>query len=121
MTNQEFFDASVAHLRKQQGVRAVNGLDCRYCTSSGLKCAVGGVMSQQLLFIVMSKGVNGASVVRLLDAVPEAAAFFKGVDENLMSHMQAVHDSEYVVGLENWEREFENVAVKFKLRYVRPT
>lgn len=118
MNNQEFFDASVRHLR-QQGERAINyAKQCVYEMDVGggrtLMCAVGGVMTPELRQLCRMEGVNGNGARMLRSCLPAADKFFGDVNTELMEHMQIVHDNEPV---ECWETRFAGVARKYGLVY----
>jgi hypothetical protein len=116
MDNQEFYDKSVAHLRKQRR-KALLVTTCAYRTDDGLACAVGGVMPDDLAANVVTTGNNTTSINDLLVENRAVAAFFRGVDTRLIENMQRVHDREEI---SDWEREFRWVARSFKLTYTRP-
>jgi hypothetical protein len=118
MTNQEFFDRSVAHLRKQQRKSVKyneNGIvdRCFYThPETGDHCAVGGVMTPELRTQAIEAGLNSASFYGLVGELDEAMEFFRGVEESLASRVQNVHDH---APIEAWEAEFQELARDFKL------
>jgi hypothetical protein len=113
MTNQEFFDRSVAHLRKQGRKSRGANLACLYRhPDNGDGCAVGGVMPEDLIQKVIAAGCNTSSFDGLLSMVPEAAEFFDGVDVSLGIDMQVVHDGREP---KDWEYGFRRVASEYGL------
>lgn len=113
MNNQEFFTASVLHLRKQQR-RAFVDTGCVYRTPQGLGCAVGGVLPDDVIEAVVRAGRNANTTAsNLIRMVPEAAAFFSGVSPQLLMEMQAIHDKDDVPSA--WEHGFQRVAVRYLL------
>lgn len=117
MTDQEFFDASVAHLRRQ-GVASMDerGM-CVYRDDQGRGCAVGGVMPPNLIEVVLRRGYNGASFSGLVGDLREAREFFDGVSVPLATSMQCIHDG---VEPAQWEQEFRRKAESYGLVYTPP-
>lgn len=122
MTDQEFFDASVAHLRRQ-GAKASEYsssgavISCMYRGPGGRACGVGGVMPDYLAQIVSDRGFNAKRISTVLDHVVEARLFFDGVTGDLLFDMQDVHDNSAV---EEWERRFQRLANSYSLVYTPP-
>lgn len=117
MTNQEFFDAAVAHLRKQGRPAETHDFQCVYETEDGLMCAVGGVMPPWVRAAAKAAGVNGNGAGTLRAHCPEADQFFAGVQTGLMEAVQEVHDGN---DPDSWEPLFKSVADQFGLAYTPP-
>lgn len=122
MNNQEFFDKSVAHLRKQgRTARAFRDGDttvsCMYRTPEGLGCAVGGTMPDDLVAKVLASNGNTWRFGLLASDVPEVGTFYRGVDHSLIGRMQQVHDN---YEQPEWELRFRRVAGQHDLVYTPP-
>ena len=107
MNNQEFFTATVAHLRKQ-GMKAMENNTCLYRGSDGMQCAVGCHIPAEMYRPEM----EGRCCDVLFSEFGKVAQVFDGVNGNLIGAMQEVHD-EYPVG--RWEEQFDVVAHSFGL------
>lgn len=134
MNNQEFFDKTVAHLRKQKvpcfKVHDM-GTNCLYVheTPEGkvLHCAVGAHFDPALL---TSPGYVG-DVDTLFGEHPQIAALFEGVDRPLLRDAQLLHDSAEDGGRggrgfttfegEAFEAEVKLLASKYGLAYTPPS
>lgn len=133
MNNQEFFDKTVAHLRKQKvpcfKVHDM-GTNCLYAheTPDGqvLHCAVGAHFDPGML---RSWDYVG-DVDTLFGEHPQIAALFEGVDRPLLRDAQLLHDSAEDGGRgdrgfktfegEKFEWEVQKLAGKFGLTYTPP-
>ena len=107
MNNQQFFDVTVAHLRKQ-GKPAIEPGFCAYLTSDGKKCAVGCHIPAG----VYKREMEGNGSVRLMKDFPEVAKIFAGVGPALIDEMQKTHDN---IRPSHWEVHFEDTARRFSL------
>ena len=121
MNNQQAFDTMVQHLRKQ-GKRSVElnyvGMSgCKYRNSDGLRCAIGALIPDA----VYRKEMEGQAIDRLLinkrDRFPQLCKLFEGIDEQLLSDMQNIHDFNEP---DRWERQFELCADAYNLNYTAP-
>jgi hypothetical protein len=122
MDNQEFYDKSVAHLRRQGAKALMNGEGaqggtCAYRTKDGLACAVGGVMPDDLAAKVVAAGHNTMAIGPLMRSNQDVAKFFRGVERSLIADMQLVHDW---CAVPYWEQEFIQIAGNFRLTYTPP-
>lgn len=116
MNTQEFFDASVAHLRKQGCVAMFQedfASSCAYRTEDGLMCAVGGVIPEPLLKKIADSPSNKyTGVTTLMNRFPEVNDLFKDVAPGVLSTMQTIHDSFEPT---QWEEAFLNTAQAYNL------
>jgi hypothetical protein len=118
MTNQEFFDAYVKHLRKQgQKARLASGCVYSMTDANGneLCCGVGGVMSPELRADIASARAsqNRMAIDELIEENPRVGEYFAGVDVRLMGEAQCVHDA---LPTGEWEHEFRRIAGEFNLK-----
>lgn len=120
MTNQEFFDAAVAHLRRQ-GQHSGKGPNtgCSYWHPETQRmCAVGGVMPEAMRLRLWREGdKNGTRIDCLLDEDKEVADFFADVDPDLLCAMQRLHDTYQVA---EWEPRLKALAPQYNLVYTPP-
>jgi len=118
MNNQQAFDIMVQHLRKQGQKSRNNGCGtCLYRGPDGLKCAIGALIPDELY----SKEMEGYTIDRLLinerDRFPELSKLFEGIDEQLLSDMQDIHDFNEP---DQWEYNFKLIAEDYNLNYTAP-
>ena len=109
MTNQELFDAVVAHARAQNA-RALDGGSCRYRTRDGLKCFAGALIADEHY----RPELEGRAVYNI-DV--ERALVRSGVTDaqiSLVGDLQSVHDH-YTP--EHWGARFANISHRWKVRY----
>lgn len=87
MNNQEFFDKTMEHLRKQ-GVPSARGASCLYRGPEGTRCAIGFHIPDDMYNLRM----EGVGVSNLLQNYPELRSLFESVTPGLLSEMQTLHD-----------------------------
>lgn len=107
MTNQEAFDTMVRHLRKQ-GRKSQDDerQTCLYRGPNGLKCAVGALIPDEEYRPEWDeKGMSASKIVKCCHAL-------QGVDSNLLSIMQTIHDH---CSITNWEAHFKSTASNYGL------
>ena len=107
MTNQEAFDVMVRHLRKQ-GCKSVSedGSKCLYRGPNGLMCAVGALIPDEEYRPEWDeRGLSASKIVKCCHAL-------QGVDSNLLSIMQTIHDH---CSITNWEEHFKITASTYDL------
>jgi hypothetical protein len=109
MTDQEIFDTVVAHLRKQ-GVRATDANVCRYRTASGLKCAVGCLLTDEEARQVEGFSVDGDY---FRQHIPSCEPHIR-----LLRRLQSIHD---VYEPEQWESQLRTIANEYELEYRAPS
>ena len=109
MNNQEFFDKTMEHLRKQ-GVRSARGTSCLYRGPEGTRCAIGFHIPDDMYNLRM----EGAGVSNLLQKYPELRSLFESVTPGLLSDMQTLHDTWMPVGMEGRAKA---IASKYALTY----
>lgn len=113
-TKQQTFNKVVRHLRKQQkkakcSSKFLKGT-CAYRTKSGLMCAAGCLIPDELY----NKEFEGQGV----GSEPLSILFENlGHDIDLVSYLQLVHD---YYSVKEWEEQFKVVAKKHKLTYRKP-
>ena len=124
MTNQEVFDISVNHLRKQgrkssAGKKAddITGIvtdDCRYRLKDGdtiLMCAAGPFIPDEVYNEKMEgKGPWGLKYKKVYE--------FPGINVEFLGGLQEIHDGCEVA---EWESEWEEFAKKNNVVYTPPT
>lgn len=106
LTNQEVFDKIVAHARKQKCQCEIDG-HCLYRDGNGNKCFAGVLIedseyNSNMEFRGVLKNEIFAEKVESLD---------------FLSAMQGIHDGYFV---EYWERQFQDMAEHYKLKYTPP-
>lgn len=111
MTKQQVFDKVVAHLLAQGG-RAMgdDGYDCAYRTESGLMCAVGCLIPDELY----SSATEGQLVGAVLASSPELQKLFNTdvLSSDLLWDLQSCHDSESVA---EWSAGLRRIAIQHDL------
>lgn len=114
MKVQEVFDTVVAHLRKQNYRQALNGYSCAYRSASGLKCAVGCLLTDEFY----DKYLEGKTARDVCAILSEKGWPFSEHAE-LLSRMQYVHDR-YMESPDKAEWHIKLVANELKLTYTAP-
>lgn len=107
MNKQDIFNTVVAHLRKQQAKATKEELGntvCVYRTSTGLKCAVGGLLLDEEYSPAMETG-NGVN--RLFMDYPRIAERLGLDNMRLLESLQFVHDH---CDVYKWEGCLQSVA-----------
>lgn len=104
---QEIFDTVVNHLRAQKVQSMFDG-SCVYRTTDGLKCAIGGLLTDE----EYSPKMEGA----LVDSLLELPIRLRG-SVALMVDLQDVHD---VWNISDWEVQLARVASNHSLTYTPP-
>ena len=107
---QGLFDDVVKHLRQQQKRCLSDEGKCRY-RANGLKCAVGGVMPDELY---CAKYDIQDFHVGMLYEEADIVRFFGQDNQRLLNELQTVHDRNDV---DNWENELKTVAQTYGLKY----
>lgn len=102
MTPQEFFDTTIAHLKKQGKPSLSKNGKCSYRTENGLSCAIGchltdGVYHQLMEDMSIRDLLSPEKRFRKPE-VPEKylqalRALFAGLDPVLLTDLQILHDS----------------------------
>ena len=110
MNNQEFFDKTMEHLRKQ-GVPSARGTSCLYRGPNGTSCAIGFHIPDELY----KPEMEGKEVGNLLGHYPELRPLFKGVSDGLMLELQLLHDND--LGTSYFEGQAEKIAARYHLAY----
>ena len=134
MNNQEFYDKTMAHLRKQK-VPSMSMAGDGACAYRGAvvdgvptMCAVGAHLPDSM-FAGGIPDWNTESVAELCRTKPEVAQIFEGVDASLMRTMQNLHDEASNGDNERSYARFEGaafemdakcVALQFALVYTPP-
>lgn len=103
------FDTVVAGLRKQNARSVGENGGCLFRSPSGNKCAVGMLVPDNLYNPLMDNPKSDVTVWDL-DVMKEH-------DRDLCSALMLVHDQKLI---EDWENQFEGVAVRFGLVYTPP-
>jgi hypothetical protein len=115
MTNQEFFDAYVRHLRKQGQRAQLYGCVYSMTDENGneLCCGVGGVIPKELRADIVSASQNRMAIQEVMQHNPRVAELFRDVNPRLLADAQQLHD---VFWPELWERKFSEIAKKYSLK-----
>ena len=87
MAEQEIFDTVAQHLLTQ-GEKATDGVTCRYRTPSGLKCAVGCLIPDELYKPEMESLNAWALIPRVRNALPGVSQD----DADFLGGLQELHD-----------------------------
>ena len=125
MTAQEIFDTVLAHLRAQ-GVASVGDgpigcLTCMYRTPSGLMCAVGCLIPDEIYTPDM-EGEDAYYVVRRY-LIP--AGLIGDESDPLLADLQWAHDTrmprEPAQSLADWEQHMSAIASRHGLIYTPPS
>ena len=114
MNNQEFFDRTVEHLRKQN-CQAKDDTDCKYRTvvdGVTLMCAVGCHLTDD----IYKDTFEGHSIYALMKYSLTVRNLFSGVSIKLIRNMQCIHDND-INCVEEWEEQFKYCAEAHGLIY----
>lgn len=118
MTRQEIFDKALAHLRVQ-GCQAIEAnTTCLYRTSSGLKCAIGALIPDEVYTPDMEGEAAGFPLIYGTFNGTEKDKYFY-TDLQLKMHDKYVGESSYYF-LEFVEKGAQIVAQKYNLKYIAP-
>lgn len=101
MNNQEAFDKICKHLMTQNEKAWENG-SCVLCTPTGLKCAIGCLIPDELYDPSLENLVPA-----YIGTVERLKPLFDGVDKDLLDHCRCVHDN---ADLRDWARDLRHVA-----------
>lgn len=109
MNNQEVFDTVAKHLLTQKQISA-NLAACLYRGHSGLKCAIGCLIPDELYDPAMDDSSSNTGIEETLCEFPQIRTLFNGVDERLLSELQLLHDqfdvSEWIDRLRSITRKY---------------
>lgn len=112
-TDQQLFDAMIAHLRAQGGPAIGGGGVCMYRTMDGRKCPVGALIPDDLYRPEMEgRDVTSLSKSSRNDWMDRELGDFFREHLPMLKEVQYIHDAFFP---EDWERGFQNVAAKFHL------
>ena len=119
MTHQEIFDKVATHLLTQKKQAVSDEGVCLYRTPSGLSCAVGCLIPDDLYTPAIETGTPGnwhggeeRHAGKHLAVILEAAGFVEG-DMQLLRRLQTVHDNNATVT--GWRSGLARAAEKFHL------
>lgn len=113
MNNQEFFDKTMEHLRKQVVQSRGEASCCLYRGPNGTSCAIGCHIPDELYEPEMeSRGVGN-----LTTYFPEVGALFNGVNSCLLLEMQTLHDVWLDRSVEHMEGRAKEIASAYALTY----
>ena len=110
LSDQELFDKVVNHLRAQ-GCKALENNQCKYRTSSGLKCAADCLIPDDMY----KPSMEGINIIRVVENNPNLKYVIS--NPRLIIRLQYIHDWIEVM---NWEESFKGVAIEFGLVYTPP-
>lgn len=120
MTNQEVFNKVYTHLLTQMEPCKSTSLacimdeegnpiaECAYRGPNGLKCAIGCLIPDSLY----SRSMENNSIKHLIDTNLSIKNLFSSASEDLLIHLQFIHD-EYSV--ESWKSSLEELAQEHNL------
>jgi hypothetical protein len=103
------FDTVVTGLRKQKDRSVGENGSCVFRSPNGNKCAVGMLVPDDL-YDPLFDNPKSEKCIWDLDVMKEH-------DRDLCSALMIVHDQK---AIEDWEKQFEGVAVRFGLVYIPP-
>jgi hypothetical protein len=110
MTAQEIFDTVVTHLRTQKA-KSIDGDFCVYRSPTGLKCAVGCLIPDDVYHVDM----EGECASTMIAARSNELGHLRDHQE-LLDRLQLVHDN---YEIDRWEWWFVDIAETFKLIYTK--
>lgn len=130
MTQQEIFDAVLAHLRKQGKASMSDPASCRYRGPGGTSCAVGCLIPDEL-YDPLIENVSSTQIFKgyrpygresdwpkLRPIMDRLSKHLGAENEPLLDALQRAHDSELVAqGLPAWEYRMRVIARDFRLEY----
>lgn len=111
MTRQEIFTKVYKHLMKQRKQAQDSKGFCQYRNSSGLKCAIGCLIPDELYNKEWDK--RGDTAYTILLKCKELNELLDGSkNSDMLGNLQSVHDDNNV---DLWENELEKVAKTYHL------
>lgn len=118
-SNQQFYDETITHLRKQKK-RSVRGGDlyCAYRGNDDCKCAIGVHIPDDKYHSSM----EGQDVIWVWHNFPLTREYLLDPSHNgfaLMKDLQCLHD--YCLETENFEIRAEHIAFCYHLEYTPPS
>lgn len=111
-TGQQLFDEVAKHLRTQ-GKTCLGTSGCAYRGDSGLKCAIGALIPDE----VYNSKMEGHAVFAILPMLPNDLKQEFSAHMGLLHSLQNVHDEYPPVA---WENQLQRVANAFQLQYTPP-
>lgn len=125
---QVLFDDIVNHLRSQK-CKAYNGINCAYRGEDNKRCAIGGILPDELYFPELEgSGVHtfwtqdlwhsnwdkAQKIGNFWDKVQKIGNFIGKSNSQLAHELQCVHDKSPI---DMWETKFEKLAEFNNLKY----
>jgi len=89
MEPQEIYNQVKKHLLKQNE-KSTNDGYCVYRSEKGLKCAIGGILPDDLYHESMDKMMD--SIIGIMSNFPRVKEYFGRGNENLLRELQIIHD-----------------------------
>lgn len=92
MNDQEAFDGVYAWLAREGATKCVNANgDCVYWRADGNRCAIGGIMPEDMAKEFQHAYSSG--IAQLILDYTNVEQFFSGVSDDLLDALQTAHDS----------------------------
>lgn len=107
LQSQEIFDKVATHLLTQNA-KSIDGKACMYRGPNGLRCAVGGIIPDDLM---NECNFEGASVRQLFEE-PAIEEYFGKENETLLHALQILHDN---TNVSEWKTRLQGTADIFGL------
>ncbi|WP_323016438.1 hypothetical protein [Castellaniella sp.] len=122
MKSQEIFNRVLTHLRKQGRVSMKftpgHGITCAYRGYAGSMCAVGCLISDEAYDPDFEgESVNGERVEAALKA---SIGRVTERQFDLLLRLQTAHDDYIAKGMGEWEKQMQQIANQFNLKYAPP-
>ena len=129
-TLQQVFDRALNGIRAQQYRRAVSQLEgCAYLSHNGDKCAIGHCIDDpELARRIDSNPDADTSIEVVLPLHSELQDLFNGIDAQVLSDLQEIHDKRavcpggfYTGSPEEFEQGMQSFAKVYGLTYAPPS
>lgn len=88
---QVLFDRAVRKLHAQGGKAESNNM-CSYRTPNGRACGIGSMLSKDVIDYLVEWGLNGSSIVNLVQRESTKTIFAPWKDDEFFRRMQCAHD-----------------------------
>jgi len=121
MDQQDVFNRVVAHAREQGRRSMLSTGSCAYRGEDGTKCFIGALITDEAYYWRLE--CQGVSSHEVHEALAASGVIVETTeDRNLCSRLQTIHDGSGLHGdtQQEWETEFQTVALAFDLTYAPP-
>lgn len=111
LTRQEIFDIVAKHLLQQNERAMIDGI-CVYRTTSGLKCAIGALIPDNVYSVDMEENILGALLMKFPDILRQCNIIDTQDMRMFLQKLQSIHDD---IPPREWADELDLFAHIFNL------